>query len=210
MLDRPARSLYMPVADRAARALATAGLRPGAITCAALLVGLGACVSVALRAWAWALCLWLLNRLLDGLDGPLARTHETSELGGVLDFLADFVIYGGFLVALAIAVQSARIACAALLAAYLLNVVALLAFAAVRGSHALEGDDQRTLPLTPGFAEGAETILAYSAICVLPQHAALIAWVFTALVLATVAQRVTIAVRGLAAGVSGSDTRTAG
>ncbi len=113
----------------------------------------------------------------------------------MLDFLADFVVYGGFLVGVAIAQSDARVACAALLAAYLLNNIALLSFASLIEKRGLPLGDERSLRFTPGLTEGTETVIAYAAICLLPAHAATIAWVFSAMVLVTVGQRVALAVR---------------
>ncbi|MBA3408700.1 MAG: CDP-alcohol phosphatidyltransferase family protein [Solirubrobacterales bacterium] len=173
------------------------GVAPGAITAAGLLVGVGACVAAALSMWAAALGLWLLNRGLDGLDGAVARRRGATDLGGMLDFLADFVVYGGFVVGVAIAQPGARVACCALLAAYLLNNVALLSFAALVEKRGLAFGDERSLRFTGGLTEGTETIAAYCAVCLFPGHAATIAWAFTAMVLITVLQRVALARRTL-------------
>lgn len=194
MFDRRARRLYAPTADRAAALLTAAGIGPWAVTVCALLAGVGMCVSTALGAWTLALGLWLANRLFDGLDGALARQRTPSDLGGMLDFLVDFVVYGGFLVGVAVALPAARLACVVLLFAYLLNVVALLSFAVLIEKRTLALGDERSLRFTPGIAEGAETILAYSAICVVPVHATLIAWILAGMVLVTVGQRVVAAV----------------
>jgi len=197
MLDRHARALYAPAMDRAAVRAAHAGITAGAVTGVGLLVGVGACVAAATGTWWAALVLWLLNRMLDGLDGAVARRSSASDLGGMLDFLADFVVYGGFLVGVAIAQPSARVACAALLAAYLLNNVALLSFASLIEKRGLPLGDERSLRFTSGLTEGTETVITYAVICLLPAHAATIAWVFTAMVLVTVGQRVALAVRVL-------------
>lgn len=142
MLDRRARVLYAPAVDRAADRAVHAGITAGAVTGVGLLVGVGACVAAATGTWVTALILWLLNRTLDGLDGAIARRTNASDLGGMFDFLADFVVYGGFLVGVAITQPDARVACAALLAAYLLNNVALLSFASLI--------EKRRLALAPG------------------------------------------------------------
>lgn len=194
MLDAALRARLAPAVDGAARRLAASGASPGAVTTLGLGVGAGACAAAALSAWPVALVLWLANRLLDGMDGAVARARgRVSDLGGLLDFLADFVVYGGFVVGVAIAVPDARVACTALLATYLLNVVALLSFASLVEKRRLAFGDERSLRFTPGLAEGTETIVAYSAICLLPQHAGTIAWVFAAMVLFTVGQRVRLA-----------------
>ena len=197
MFDTALRARLAPTLDSAARRLETAGFRPAAVTAAGLAVGVGACVAAALGLWEVALVAWLLNRLLDGLDGPLARRRGATDFGGVLDFVADFVVYGGFVVAVAVAVPEARVACAALLAAYLLNNVAQLSFASLVEKRRLAFGDERSLRLTPGLTEGTETIVAYVAFCLLPHEATWVAWTFTAMVLFTVGQRVLMARRVL-------------
>lgn len=203
MLDRTMRTRLAPALDRGARALQEAGIRPGAVTAAGLVVGLGACVAAALAAWPAALALWLLNRTLDGLDGPLARRVGTGPLGGLLDFVADFVVYGGFVVGVAIAAPDARLACVVLLATYLVNNVALLSFSSLVERLGLDLGDERSLRLTAGLAEGTETVVAYVLICLFAAAAATIAWGFAALVAATAVQRVLVAARVLG-GRSGS------
>ncbi len=197
MLDTTLRARLAPSLDRVASRLDRAGLQPAAVTGAGLAVGLAACVAAALGAWPAALVAWLVNRALDGLDGPLARRRGATDFGGVLDFVADFVVYGGFVVAVAIAVPDARVACAALLAAYLLNNVAQLSFASLIEKRRLAFGDERSLRLTPGLTEGTETILAYVAFCLFPTEARWVAWIFTAMVLFTVGQRLVMARRVL-------------
>lgn len=197
MLDSLIRARLRPGIEPVAAALDRRGVAPGAITAVGLAVGVGACVAAALAAWPLALVLWLLNRGFDGLDGAVARRRGPTDLGGMLDFLADFVVYGGFIVGVAIALPDARIACAALLAAYLLNNVALLSFASLVEKRRLPHGDERSLRFTAGLTEGTETIVAYSAICIVPAHAATIAWIFAAMVLFTVGQRVDLARRVL-------------
>ncbi|MGE3811174.1 MAG: CDP-alcohol phosphatidyltransferase family protein [Candidatus Nanopelagicales bacterium] len=197
MLDQRARALYAPAIGRVAASAAGAGISAGAVTATGLLVGIGACVAAALGAWGVALVLWLANRTLDGLDGAIARSSAPSDLGGMLDFLADFVVYAGFVVAVGIAVPDARLAITVLLAAYLLNNVALLSFSSLIEKRGLDLGDERSLRFTAGLTEGTETILAYCAICLLPAHAGTIAWVFAAMVAITIGQRVALAVRTL-------------
>lgn len=38
--------------------------------------------------------MWILNWIIDGLDGAYAwRTNQTSDFGGYLDIIVDFTIY---------------------------------------------------------------------------------------------------------------------
>jgi len=84
----------------------------------------------------------------------------------------------------------ARLACVALLATYLVNNVALLAFSSVIERLGLRLGDERSLRLTTGLAEGAETFAVYVLFCVLPGASETIAWGFAAVVAVTAVQRV--------------------
>ncbi|MEZ5102750.1 MAG: CDP-alcohol phosphatidyltransferase family protein [Thermoleophilia bacterium] len=175
--------------------LARAGVRPLHVTGLGLVVGVGACVLAGLELWPAALALLLVNRALDALDGVLARQVGPTDLGGLADLLADLVVYAGFVVAVGVAVPDARLAAAALLATYYLNVGLWLSLAQVAARRGVELGDDRSLRFVRGLAEATETTVAYGLICLLPGHAATIAWAFAGVVAATVAQRVVLALR---------------
>ena len=191
MIDQVIRPRLAPVLDRAARSLQAMGLTPGLLTATGLGAGVAGCIAVACSNWGLALGLWLLNRTLDGLDGALARRGRSTELGGLLDFTADFVVYSGFVVGVAIAEPPSRLACVVLLATYLVNNVALLSFSSVIERLGLQFGDERSLHLTTGLAEGTETIIVYILFCLIPSASATIAWSFAGLVGLTAVQRVT-------------------
>lgn len=198
MLDAQLRArLVAPALEGVATRLAALGAPAGAVTAAAFAAGGAACVAAGFGLWWIALGLWIANRTLDGLDGAVARRIGPTELGGFLDLVGDLVVYGGFAVAVAIAVPDARLACAALLAAYYANAGAWLAYSSLAERRRLEGGDDRSLRFVPGLAEGAETYVAYALLCILPRHAATIAWAFAALVALSAAQRIVLAVRTL-------------
>jgi len=190
MLDAPVRRALAPTLDRAARRLAAWGVRPGVLTAAGWLAGVGACAAAALRLWPLALALWLGNRLLDGLDGPVARVASPTERGGFLDIVADFSVYGGFVVGVAIGLPAARLACVVLLAAYYVSGTAFLALSSLTERRAQPGGDERSLRFAGGLAEGTETVVVYVLFCLLPQQAAGIAWGFAVAVGITAVQRV--------------------
>lgn len=189
MLDAPARRAFGPALDAIAAMLARLGLSPLAATGLGWLVGVGACLAAGTGHWWLALALWLGNRALDGLDGALARRRGPTDLGGYLDLVADFSIYGGFVVAVAIERPEARVACTVLFLAYYVSGTAFLALSPLLERRGASGDG-RSLLFVGGLAEGTETVLAYTAICLFPEQAELIAWVFAAMVTITAAQRV--------------------
>lgn len=192
MIDRQLRGAVAPHLDAVGRGLRHLGVRPGWITAAGWVAGVGACVAAGSGRWALALGLWLANRVLDGLDGPVARADTPSDRGGFLDIVADFSIYGGFVLGVAVALPSARLACTALLLAYYTSGTAFLALSSLLQRHGNAGGDGRSLRFVGGLAEGAETIVVYIGFCLFPADAAIIAWVFTAAVAVTAVQRVWI------------------
>ena len=202
MFDRELRRAMSPVLERAGCLLAGAGARPGMLTGTGFVAGAGACLAAAERAWPAALGLWLANRLLDGLDGPVARARGGSELGGFFDIVSDFAVYGGFVVGVAIGVPSARLACVVLLFTYYMSGTAFLALSSLleKRRAGTEASDERSLRFVGGLAEGAETIVVYVLFCLLPGSAAMIAWSFAAAVGVTALQRVYLGVRLLGRG----------
>ena len=204
MLDAPARRVLAPPLNIVGTRLADAGVSPTVLTAAGWLVGVGACVAAAFAAWPLALVLWLGNRCLDGLDGPVARRLGPTERGGFLDIVADFTVYAGFVVGVAVAVPDARLACVVLLSAYYASGTAFLALSSLLERSGRPGElaDGRSLRFVGGLAEGTETVLAYVAICLLPGHAGTIAWVFAAMVGVTAVQRVIAGVTMLRANTS--------
>lgn len=198
MFDARARPWLRPAFEVAARPLERAGVSAAAVTVLGLGIGLGACVAVALEQWWLGLGLMALNRYLDGVDGVLARRLGPTPGGGFLDFVADLVFYAAFVVAVAVAVPDARLACAVLLGAFYLNAGIWLTLSSLLERRRASPTDERSLRFVPGLVEGAETILAFGAFCVLPDHAEVIAWAFAGLVGLTIALRL-VAARGLLA-----------
>ena len=199
MLDSRARTMLSPALNAAGQRLAAAGVPPVVLTAAGWAAGAGACAATALRAWPVALGLWLANRLLDGLDGPVARAGTPTDAGGFLDIVADFSVYAGVILGLAIALPETRLACVALLTAYYISGTAFLALSSLAERRRQRLGDDRSLRFVGGLAEGTETIAVYVLLFLLPGQATVIVWAFTAAVAITAAQRVVTGLRLLRA-----------
>ncbi len=204
MLDRPVRTVLAPALGAAGRQLAARGVPAGAVTGAGWLLGLGACVAAGAGVWPLALGLWLANRLADGLDGPIARAGVPSDTGAFLDIVADFTVYAGFVVGVAVAVPDARLACVVLLATYYASGTAFLALSSLLERRRQPFGDDRSMRFVGGFAEGTETVLVYVAFCLFPSHATVIAWAFATAVAVTAVQRVVAGVQLLHDSTSGA------
>jgi phosphatidylglycerophosphate synthase len=190
MIDRRLRAAVdRPVSFVGGR-LAGAGVRAEMVTFVGFVVGVGACIAVADdRRWL-ALGLWLSNRAIDGIDGAVARVVGSTDRGGFIDIVADFAVYGGFVVAIASARPGARVGCVALLCAYYVSGAAFLAWSSLAEKRARVIGDNRSLHFVGGLAEGFETIVVYALLCVWPRATEEIVWTFTAAVVVTALQRI--------------------
>ncbi|MBI1352359.1 MAG: CDP-alcohol phosphatidyltransferase family protein [Actinomycetales bacterium] len=202
MLDARARLLLTQPLDRAAERLDRRGVTPDRLTLAGLAVGLGAAIAAAQAWWAAALGMWLVSRLLDGLDGPLARRRCTSDrgAGGFLDIMADFTVYGAFVIGVAVGSGQSLLPFLAVLFAYYINGSAFLAFSSIAERTGRRIDDGRSLSFLGGLAEGTETIAVHALWCLVPAYAGTIAWVWAGIVLVSATQRIVGGFRSLDSG----------
>jgi len=202
MIDSSIRPMMARPLGPVAAALDRPGITPDGVTLAGLVVGLAAAVSAGFAWWSAALVLWLASRILDGLDGELARRRRAagttdSGAGGFLDITADFVVYGAFVVGIGIGSGDDLLPFLLVLLAYYLNGSAFLAFSSIAERHGRALDDGRSLSFLGGLAEGTETIAVHGLWCLFPAHAAAIAWVWAGVVLVSAATRVVIGYRTL-------------
>ena len=196
MFDGVARKVVDPLLTKAGAWAAAQGFRANQATFTGLALGALAAAIIATGApTAWALAPLLANRILDGLDGAIARAKGKTDFGGFLDIVADFAFYGLIPFAFALRDGANALAASFLLLTFYINGASFLGFAILaekRAMHtAVRGD--KSLYFTVGLMEGAETILALTAMCLWPQHFAPIAWVFGALCLVTAAARILLA-----------------
>jgi phosphatidylglycerophosphate synthase len=207
MLDSYVRPRIEAPLARVVAVLDRPWISPDRLTMLGLVLGLGSAASSAVQWWGLALLLWLLSRLADGLDGPLARrrrarrAHEArtaeahgSEAGGFLDITADFIVYGSTVVGVAVGAAAGYGApwwpFLLVLLAYYVNGTAFLAFSSIAERTGRRIDDGRSLSFLGGLAEGTETIVVHSVWLLVPGAAWQIALVWAAVVGISAAQRV--------------------
>ncbi|MEH6723841.1 MAG: CDP-alcohol phosphatidyltransferase family protein, partial [Qipengyuania sp.] len=93
MFDARLRPLIDPPLNRIGRALAAGGVTANMLTFLGLVLGLAGAGAIALGQLTIGLALIIANRLLDGLDGAVARANGPTALGGYFDIVADFAFY---------------------------------------------------------------------------------------------------------------------
>lgn len=169
---------------------------PNAVTGLACLVGLACGLAAWRQAYGIALACWAANRLLDGLDGTLARVHgRQSDFGGYLDILLDFVVYIAVPTGLAFGQPTIAMlgACVVLIGSFFVNAASWMYLSAVlegRAVGAATRGERTTVTMPPGLIAGTETVVFYTVFLLFPAHAPELFGLMAALVYLTIAQRV--------------------
>lgn len=191
MFDAKLRPLIDPSLNTVGRALAKAGIGANSVTFSGLLVGLMGAAAVAVEQYWLGLALVLANRIIDGLDGAVARVNRPTDLGGYLDIVADFAFYVSIPIAFGIANPANALPALVLTASFVLTGTSFLAFAtiAAKRGNETEAHGRKSFFYSTGLAEGAETIAVFSAMCIFPAWFAPIAYGYAALCVLTVVQR---------------------
>ncbi|MBZ0262587.1 MAG: CDP-alcohol phosphatidyltransferase family protein [Hyphomicrobiales bacterium] len=129
-----------------------------------------------------ALVCILINRLLDGLDGSVARIIGPTDRGAFLDITLDFFFYGTIPLGFAVVDPDANaLAAATLLLAFIGTGSSFLAYSTISHKrnetvHAYSG---KGIQFIGGLTEGAETIALFVAICVFPTSFPYLAYSFS-------------------------------
>jgi phosphatidylglycerophosphate synthase len=193
MLDAYVRRLIDPPLDRLGRRLAGLGIGANAVTLTGLALGLLAAGVIAAGHPGWALLPLALSRLADGLDGAVARAGHTTDFGGYLDIVCDFLFYGAIPLGFVLLDPHANaVAGAVLLLAFYVNGTSFLGFAILAEKRRLSTTAQgiKNLYYSGGLLEGTETIVFFALLCLRPAAFAPLAYGFAALCYLTALTRV--------------------
>lgn len=196
MFDAALRAKFGERIEETGRAVARIGISGDALTALGVVLCVPLFVALAQQSYLWALLFLLLNRLMDLLDGPVARARGPSPLGGYFDIVSDYVFYGGFVFFFALGAPETALYAAFLLFSFVLSGSSFLAFAilAARYGWASEAQGAKSFFYQRGFAEGTETFIAFLLMCLLPVAFPVLAALFALLCIATAVQRVVITI----------------
>ena len=170
MLDHLTRPLVDPLLNKVATTLHQKKVRANQVTFLAFSAGLLAMILIALGHPLLGLALFAFNRILDGLDGALARCDRTTMAGGYLDIVFDFIIYSGIVLSFALFDQSLALVAAFVLFSFVGTGSSFLAMAifADRVQPAPVSPQPKSFYFLGGLTEGTETMLFIAAICLIP------------------------------------------
>jgi phosphatidylglycerophosphate synthase len=195
MFDPVLRRWIDPPLDRAGAWLARRGARANAATLVGLAVGLLAVPLLAGEHYGWALLAIALNRLIDGLDGAIARCSrgDGSGFGGYLDIVCDMIFYGAVPLGFALARAENALWAVLLLASFMGTAASFLGRAILAAQRRQANDGSRGAKSffhAAGLIEGSETIAAFVLFCLFPSAFPWLAAGFAVLCFWTAAARV--------------------
>lgn len=192
MIDRHILPLQARILRPAAALLARRGVSADSITLAGFGIGLLAAPLLAAGLFEAALAAILINRILDGLDGAVARIAGPTDRGAFIDIAFDFFFYASVPLGFALSDPARNgLAATVLVVTFVGTGSGFLAFAAIAARRGLTSRayPDKGLYFLGGLAEGAETIVVFVAMCLWPAHFPQIAYAFGALCAITTVAR---------------------
>jgi phosphatidylglycerophosphate synthase len=197
MFDVALRRFVDPALNRIAAGVVDARISANMLTISGAGLALAAAFFITQSNFAAALGLMLLNRIVDGLDGAVARIKGPTEFGGYLDTICDYIFYLSIPVAFGLMDQFNQIPALLLVASFTLTAVSFLAFAAIAARQVSDdgAHGPKAFIYSTGLMEGAETIAFFALFCLFPGFFPTLAIIFAALCLLTVLQRFILAAK---------------
>jgi len=180
-------------------------ISPNTVTIVAALVGLFCAYLASRGAMIPAFVAWVINRLLDAIDGLQARVHgRQSDFGGYLDIMLDHLVYAAIPIGLLIShpTPTFGIVTSLLLGVYFVNGASWMYLAAILeriGAGARASGELTTITMPPALVAGAETIIFFSLFFLLPQYQVQLFSAMALLVAVNIVQRLVWAYRALPA-----------
>lgn len=175
-------------------------ISPNQMTLIGFGFGILMCISIVIDQYLIGILFLFLNRLCDGLDGAMARLTAPTPLGGYLDIVLDFLVYGGFVLSFGLTEQNYTFLSMVLLFCYIGTGTTFLAKAAILPSltHQNQNNDiPKSFHYAVGLVEGSETIV-FMILCLLfPNLFVYLSSIFIALCLITIVFRIIVCYKEL-------------
>jgi len=170
MLDPYVRTFIDPPLNTIGKRLASLGVSPNFLTLLGFGAGLLAIGAVINHQYSVAAIFMLINRLLDGLDGAVARFHSISDFGSILDISCDFIIYAGLVFAFGVANPDSLFYAAFLIFSFIGPITTFLAYAIIAAKRQINTKRRgiKSFYHMGGICEGTETAFILLLICFYP------------------------------------------
>ena len=182
MFDAKLRPVIDPVLHRLAKLCLAAGLSANSLTVIGFGIGLVCGLLICMEAYLWALLALLVSRILDGLDGAVARLTRPTDFGGFLDIVCDFLFYAFVPFCFAVSQPERAPAAAFLMLSFAGTGTSFLAYAILDAKHQHSAPQSqiqsqiqpqtrtknKSFAYLGGLTEGAETIAVFALFLLFP------------------------------------------
>lgn len=171
MIDAWIRPKIDPPLNKMGSLLAQSGLHPNTVTILGFAIGILTIPLIAQGFFWAAFAALLVNRLLDGLDGAVARARHLSDLGGFLDIVSDFIVYSSIPFAFALYDPVYGVWSSFLIFSFMGATSSFLAYAIMSAKQEKKPCAKRgkkSFHYLGGLSEGFETFVALSIVCLFP------------------------------------------
>ena len=197
MFDAQLRPLIDRLLNPIGQRLVALGMTANQVTMIGAAFGLIAAGCIAADLFYPALWFVIANRVIDGLDGAVARASRSSDFGGYLDIVSDFIFYSAIPLAFAVARPETALAAAFLIFSFIGTATSFLGFAILAEKHQVTTQirGKKAFYYLGGLTEGTETILLFLAMLVWPDYFSPMAIIFGILCWVTTGTRIYAAYR---------------
>ena len=197
MLDAQLRPLIDQVLNPIGRGLVVLGITANQVTMVGVAFGLIAAGCIAAGLFYPAFWFVIANRIIDGLDGAVARASRSSDFGGYFDIVSDFIFYSAVPLAFAVARPETALAAAFLIFSFIGTATSFLGFAILAAKHHVTTQirGKKAFYYRGGLTEGTETILLFLAMLVWPDYFSVMSILFGILCWVTTGTRIYAAYR---------------
>ena len=197
MLDAQFRPLIDRLLNPIGRGLVVFGVTANQVTMVGVAFGLIAAGCVAAGLFYLAFWFVIANRIIDGLDGAVARASRSSDFGGYLDIVSDFIFYSAIPLAFAVARPETALVAAFLIFSFVGTATSFLGFAILAEKHQVTTQirGKKAFYYLGGLTEGTETIVLFLAMLVWPDYFNHMAIIFGILCWVTTGTRIHAAYR---------------
>lgn len=186
MLEHSIRSRYQSVLVEPILNFIPLNITPTHITVFSAIIGLAFIPALLLGSPWLAIIVLLLSGYLDTLDGSLARLrNQSSDLGSVLDIMADRIVECAVMAAFFLRSPSHAGSVIAMLIASLLCITSFLVVGIFE-----KNQSNKSFHYSPGLIERAEAFLFFIAMILLPTYFEILAVSYSVLVLWTAIVRI--------------------
>ena len=137
-----------------------------------------------------ALFVFLLGRILDGVDGIIANKTRITEFGGFIDIVFDLISYSLVLLAFILKDNSNAIFGSILLTTFFGTSSAFFGIAIFENNKFIKRNPEKSFYHVGGFMGGSITILFLSLMFLFPEKFNLIALIFSVLCIIGTIERI--------------------